>query len=201
MTLVAWISPLLSRLPSVLSPMMLRASTASPSRSTVAARKFGHAMVRQFGSRCARRRFPDPSTVGSPAKSRGNSSSAPASTCVSLEQAGQGQRRPSHGMSGALASSNASRQSLAAARPIFGDSSPSSAPRAARETCVWPRRCVIVAGSGFGQHVVVVGECVGQGRSVTVSSPRSGLFAAGGWNRETPWTDRGRRPVATGRCE
>ena len=37
-TLVAWISPLLSRLRHVLSPITLRASTASPSRSTVAAR-------------------------------------------------------------------------------------------------------------------------------------------------------------------
>ena len=37
-TLVAWISPLLSRLPSWLSSITLRASTASPSRSTVEAR-------------------------------------------------------------------------------------------------------------------------------------------------------------------
>ena len=40
MTLVARISPWLSRFPSVLSSMTFRASTASPSRMTVVARKF-----------------------------------------------------------------------------------------------------------------------------------------------------------------
>ncbi len=40
MTLVASTMPWLSRLPSVLSPMTLRANTASPSRSTVEASTF-----------------------------------------------------------------------------------------------------------------------------------------------------------------
>ena len=37
MTLVVWMIPWLSRLPRALSPITLRASTASPSRITVAA--------------------------------------------------------------------------------------------------------------------------------------------------------------------
>ena len=70
--------------------------------------------------------------------------------------------------------------------------------RAARETCVWPRRCVIVAGSSFASTSVVVADrrpdrlgpsrrAIGRGRSSRLESGK-------------PWPDRGRRPVATGRC-
>ena len=143
MTLVARISPWLSRVPSVLSSMTLRASTASPSRMTVVARKLEtrwywcavelrEAMISRSSPR------------GSPAALAVSSNRAPASLCVPSARPARASSAIA-ATSAALANSKARRQSFAAARPIFETPFSSCSPGA--RSFVLPRRCVIVVGS------------------------------------------------------
>ena len=90
MTLVASTTPRLSRLASELSPITLRANTASPSRSTVAA---STPEMRWYGNEESVRAATSSKSwaCGAPPKSRGTINRAPASTCVPSNKSGQRQ--------------------------------------------------------------------------------------------------------------